>query len=425
LKHHFWSFMLGLEFVLIGVYPLRSEIFPGRDKIWGTGRILILTAGTFLLGFILVVILPKVVQRFSTLEKFEGVSRYLVQASLCCSLSLLAVELILRSLIYNPPLRRDVTNWAGDLPGVHTLMLWGKEGYGLTQYIKWGEINTPYHDARKNNDVIVLGDSQTECLQVSDAQKFTSVAETTARRDGYDVDLHNLGRSGAAMADYVSWIPPYRSIYKPETIVVQLTMDDFTESFHEGQFNNFFLREDQKIGLTQTYDLSTGFIQKARIKINLVPQIKDLGARRWALLTQDTLLGAPAANEVSETSEDVPDENMNTGTFVPELADQQMQMLLEVSGDLPLIIVLLPSAPSISGNGILMDDPEHQQLKEFIERYPGITVVDPLPEFRELVSTGHMPRGFFNSTPGSGHLNNYGNEVVGQMLAQAIEQVLK
>jgi hypothetical protein len=72
-----------------------------------------------------------------------------------------------------------------------------------------------------------------------------------------------------------------------------------------------------------------------------------------------------------------------------------------------------------------MDDPEHQQLKEFIERYPGVTVVDPLPEFRELVSTGHMPRGFFNSTPGSGHLNNYGNEVVGQMLAQAIEQVLK
>ena len=51
--------------------------------------------------------------------------------------------------------------------------------------------------------------------------------------------------------------------------------------------------------------------------------------------------------------------------------------------------------------------------------------VRALPEFQKLASTGRLPRGFFNGTPGSGHLNKYGNEIVGQLLAKSIEQVFK
>jgi hypothetical protein len=72
-----------------------------------------------------------------------------------------------------------------------------------------------------------------------------------------------------------------------------------------------------------------------------------------------------------------------------------------------------------------MDDPTHQQLVEFMKRYPEVTVVDPLPSFQELASNGRLPRGFFNSTPGAGHLNRDGNQIVGELLAQAIGQVLK
>jgi hypothetical protein len=72
-----------------------------------------------------------------------------------------------------------------------------------------------------------------------------------------------------------------------------------------------------------------------------------------------------------------------------------------------------------------MADPTHEQLKEFIERYPEITIVDPLPEFQQLASSGRLPRGFFNSEPGVGHLNKDGNEIVGRLLAKAVEQALK
>jgi hypothetical protein len=158
-----------------------------------------------------------------------------------------------------------------------------------------------------------------------------------------------------------------------------------------------------------------------------------LGDQRWYLMrdsfnisqgdggnisTQIVNLQASPATSVNE-------KNVDIEMFDPKLADQQMKLLLKASEGVPLIVVLLPSAPYISGVDIEMNDPAHEQLFEFMKRYPEVTVVDPLPAFQNLASNGRLPRGFFNSTPGEGHLNKDGNRIVGELLAQAIEQVLK
>ncbi len=383
-----------------------------------------LAAGVILPIIGIVISLPKIINYLGIPGKLEFFSRYLVQASAWCFLSLLVVELTLRAVVYNPPLRKDVTNWAGDIPGMHSMILWGKEGYAITKYEKWGEIRTPFHDNKKDNNIIVLGDSQTECLQVEDDLKFTSFAEMVLRQDGYNADLHNLGRSGLAMADYISWIPAYQALYKPKVIVVQLTEDDFIESFHEGQFNYFIVKDDNKIDLFQTYDLSSGLVQKARKKYYVSPQIRDLGYQRWYLM-QGTVGKLSNENAEPETTGNTLGAKVNSETFTPDLAEQQMEMLIDASEGIPLIVVLLPVAPYISGNEIQMADPAHEQLKEFINRYPEVTLVDPLPEFQKLAFTGHLPRGFFNGSPGVGHLNQYGNEIVGRLLAKTIEKELK
>lgn len=451
MKRRVWSFILCLEFLLVGAFFLQSAILGSLEGNWQTKQILTLVAGgvLFVLG---IYICSKRIKNTATLEKMETISRYLVQMPFWCLLAFLIVEFALRSTVYNPPLRRDVTNWAGDVPGVHTFILWGKEGYGLTWYDKWGALQTPYHDNKKDNNVIVLGDSQTECLQVSDNLKFVSVAETLLRHDGYNADLHNLGRSGLAMADYVSWLPPFRSIFRPRVIVVQLAAKDFTESFEEGQFNRFVLKEDGALDLSHIYDLSEGFIQKARSRYRFGYQIKELGYQRWRLMQasfaesgKKIALDNPFSGMVNENPNsaadeppspqtmnlqvspaDVPAEQIvDTSVFDPRLADLQMKLLLEASEGVPLVVVLLPSAPYISGDSIEMDDPAHEQLLEFMKRYPEVTVVDPLPAFQELASNGGLPRGFFNTKPGAGHLNKDGNQVVGQLLAHAIGQVLK
>jgi hypothetical protein len=73
-----------------------------------------------------------------------------------------------------------------------------------------------------------------------------------------------------------------------------------------------------------------------------------------------------------------------------------------------------------------MNDLKHQNLKSFLSNYPQIILVDPLPEFQQLALSGHLPMGFFNSAqPGLGHLNRRGHEILGELLAQTIEEVVK
>ena len=103
-----------------------------------------------------------------------------------------------------------------------------------------------------------------------------------------------------------------------------------------------------------------------------------------------------------------------------------MDLLLEAVNGVTLILIISPDAPYISGDHVEMNDLKHENLKVFLSNYPQITLVDPLPEFQNLALSGYLPMGFFNSTqPGVGHLNRQGHEILGKLLAQAIEAVVK
>jgi hypothetical protein len=162
MKRRVWSFIFFLGLLLTEAWFLWSTILDFEAPWKIKKQIMILAAGTILLLFVLFLKLFKSTKASINPEKFEAFSRYIIQMPLWFLLSLLLVELTLRITTYSPPLKVAVTNWAGDVPGVQTFILWGKEGYGLTWYDKWGALQTPYHDNKKDNNVIVLGDSQTE-----------------------------------------------------------------------------------------------------------------------------------------------------------------------------------------------------------------------------------------------------------------------
>lgn len=417
-----WTWALRLGLALAGIHYLEAAL-NGVEGVWETKRIVMLAAG--ILFPALAVSLPGLGKRLSDPVRLESFSKYILQAAAWCVLGAALVELILRGLINNPPLDRDVTNWSGDIPGLNSTVLWGKEGYALTRYKRWGEIQTPFSDRNRRNDLMVLGDSHTEALQVGDDFKFVSVAETALRRKGYDYDLHNLGRSGLAMADYVSWIPPYKEIFRPKAIAVQLQVGDFVESFDEGQFNKFTLNDDGGLDLLRVFDFSPEFDQRQRKRHNIYSQILFLGRERWNAMRKPTGGGADETAARDDPGKDA-DSNPDGAAFDSDLAAKQMDLLLAACGDTPLIVVLLPNTPRMAGGSIVLEDPDHAQLKEFFaRRYPNIVTVDPLPEFQRLAREGYLPRGFFNSLPGEGHLNIQGHRVVGELLANAFEQALR
>jgi hypothetical protein len=103
-----------------------------------------------------------------------------------------------------------------------------------------------------------------------------------------------------------------------------------------------------------------------------------------------------------------------------------MELLLDASIGIPLILIISPDAPHISGDHVEMNDLKHENLKTFLSNYPQVILVDPLPDFQSLALSGYLPMGFFNSTqPSVGHLNRQGHEILGKLLAQTIEAVVK
>lgn len=429
-RFRIWSWVLNVALALIGIYFLK-DVLLNAGLIWNGKKTLMLAAG---ISFpLLAIFLPKLSKHLSDPSQYEAFSKYLLQSTGWSLLVLFFMEILLRGVIQNPPLHRDVTNWVGDVPGLNSFVIWGKEGYGITHYKRWSEIQTPYADRNRKNDVIVLGDSHTEALQVGDGVKFVSVAESALRDKGFDLDLHNIGRSGLAIADYVSWIPPYKDIFRPKAIVVQLDISDFVDSFDDGQFNKFVVNSDGELELIPIFDFSPGFEQKQRRKITLYSQLSSLGRERWRLLwsSKDDHVDAISNGDATGTTLGQVDnlnavDNTALEVLDPELFVKQMDLLLKASEDVPVIVVLLPYAPRILNGELVMDDPSQIALRDFFSTYyPDIVVVDPLPEFQKLALDGTLPRGFVNSLPGEGHLNASGHRIVGKLLADAIAQVLR
>ena len=427
----FWLILFRGELVLWGLYFCGKAfftpvIFPlvvnwtGKSPRFLSVGISLIMIGTVILA------IPKM----SYFLRNNKISVYLIPMHLWCLIVLIGMELILRVTVYSRPLLYRGSN-LGSVPVDGSLYLWGREGYAITQYDEpAGEIHTPFYGG---DSIIILGDSITEGLQVPDNQKYASVTETVLRQDGYKVDVHNLGRSGEAMADYVSWMGVYLSLYHPKAIVVELQQNDFVESFQPVR-TNYFLAENSIIidivhrnEITDDYrasnflDLGSPFFMFSEFGEQRLAQMKSqvlplafpvFGAQSQAQLT-------PQAASSSASS--IPDE------FDTVLARQEMDLLIQTCRGVPLIVVTFPvEAPTIDGNQITMSDPEQESLKRFLSNYPQVTLVDPLPAFQSLVLSGYLPRGFINSTiPGWGHLNRRGNEALGNLLAKTIEEVLK
>ena len=254
----------------------------------------------------------------------------------------------------------------------------------------------------------MLGDSHTEALQVDDAAKFVSRAETNLRRRGRTFDLRNLGFSGGTMADYVRLGPSIIGRYHPAMLVLQLSPGDFgPETFDPGHVNHFIRAADGSLRL-----------------VHLDAQVEQpsFGARvkhASALVTyiqQRYLKIAERASPRPVPQETIPFDTVPT----------QLDLLRRAYPGLPVILLVLPFVPRLESGTIVTVDTDYEKLlgimRTALRDTPDWHVVDPLPEFRELQQEDKLPRGFANTRPGTGHLNAAGHRIVGDLLAEAIDK---
>lgn len=390
---------------------------PGFERVAAEGLIRQAAAAAGALSLVagIALSLPPLVGRIGV-QRLEHGARYFQRAAAWCLLPLLFFEIFLRMYVYNPVAWYVNTNWFGPLPVEGSVFLMGSEGFALTHYDALGEIRTPYDDGQS---ILFMGDSRIEAKQVADHEKSASVAETLLRQRGYKVNVRNTGESARSVADYVTYLPLYKQLYDPSMIVIQVTERDFEESFSPGKDNYFILDDDQSIRTVHKYVPAGSFEVTSRKMLILYPMFARQALRQFELIFP----GMPAVVDADADAEAVGEAEVQNKE---ERIRQQLELLKDAAGETPLIFVLAPSAPTIKGGDVAAIDPAYQQFRQRIVQYSGSTVIDPLPAFQELVRQGYFPVGFYNSAqPDHGHLNRHGNRVLGELLADAIEEVMR
>lgn len=388
--------------MLLAVFAYTLGLDGAPD--WGPARKIAFGLGAVVCAPGIVLSIPAV-NRLIRLKWMETAAQYLHRAAGWCALALIGLELLLHLSGYTPVLWGVQTNWFGTVQASGTSSLLTDEGFAITHYRELGEVATPYDDGE---NIVVLGDSRTEARQVPDSQKYVSVAEALLRQRGQPVNLRNFGRSNLSVADYVTHIPMYAELFHPRLFVVQLAAADFSETFSRSRNNYFVLHDDQTIQLKHKQDLS------GPLRISLQPDFKfnamlvNYAVQRFNILFPDDA-GKGASVEVSD-----------------DIMQQEIDMILEAADGTPVIFVLIPVEPSIAGDELIQSKERFIRLSHLVRATPHAVVADALPAFQQLVREGHFPVGFFNSpAPDQGHLNRYGHQAVGEVLADTVEKMLK
>jgi hypothetical protein len=381
------------------------------------------------------------------LKKSNGLS-FFVKFFAWLLIFLLILEVFTRSFIVKSPNQHFVPG-LGYVPVDNSAAVWGVEGYGVTHYLSNGEISTPY---QSEISVVVLGDSFTEALQVSNNQKFVSVAETILHDRGVKMDLHNLGASGRSVADYVYMAPFIRTMYSPDFVVVQLSEADFTESLDLSR-QNFFARNGTSIELVHNTDYyvfnlnlrnmvnSTGLGSLAIYK--LTPVFKEQRLRLATALAQNQVEAKEknqAVTEVDQNEAVVPEKIQSAEAVQSQVEEAvaapsglnsseigiQLNLLKAAYPDSQVAFLVIPNIPVIQGAEIMLNNEGDDLLVEAMSEFSDLPLIYPRDGFVELYTMHKkFPRGFSNTLPDYGHLNVDGNFVVGVALADYLEGIAR
>jgi len=348
--------------------------------------------------------------------------QYRVSVALWLLIGLIGLECFIRTFVYSPTARVIYKPDLGTLPVTGSTVVRGTEGFGVTHYSDDGEVLTSF-SAPSGPRIVLLGDSHTEALQVNDAEKYPSIAAAALQQDGMTANFHNIAQSGSSMADFVYLAPFVHAQFHPRIVVIQIGVQSFVDgnAFDTQHTNYFVMASDGSLQLKHKAlpDRTADWMLSPKRDFALI----DYGISRWnemmnKIKSQQTRLAAePATPTVNATPTEAND--------FPRKVKAQLDALHNAYPDVTLVIVFLPFVPYIQHNTLVTQDRDEDLVRLSLLPRTYWRVVDPTADFNALVQLGKLPRGFANTTPGSGHLNADGHAVVGKLLAQQLEDLLR
>lgn len=340
-----------------------------------------------------------------------GGKPYWFNVGLWFALLITLFEIVSRSFIYRSTIRVMDPVW-GEVAVEKSCYRQGVEGFGVTCYAANGEIETPYHSG---TSIVVMGDSYTEAHQVSNSEKFVTLTEVGLRERGYEVDMHNLGDSNRILADYIYLAPAVNKEYAPEIVIVQTNRYALRDSLNPRRKNHFIVNPDGSLSLVHRTAKEENLVFTNLIRSSGL--LTFMGFRGRTVLVED----------LKEDPDLDPDtEQVRSSSATRDDIRAEIQLLFHAYPNSKIVFLLMPNIPIISDAKLDWINPKDNNLLSTLNSIEGLIVVYPSQEFLDLYENNwKLPRGFNNTLPNSGHLNQYGHVAVAQALIEALEELVK
>lgn len=308
-----------------------------------------------------------------------------------------------------PPLERDVQlNTFVRTPGV---VQWRSEGWADTYYGKHGllleEEKVALSDAPK---LVLWGDSHIEAWQIPDEQKISSVFNKSSS----SLKCVTFGQSGWSVADYILTIPAMERVLpntRGHAILLSGMQDTLPTRGGSQPYSATFtdtpslqLREADKEGFDSPTHLKH-FVHQWSLRF-VTDSLMRVRNHKWRFT-----LGPTPKQAIASSATQLPIDYQKAWSFL-------LTQLKNVSSG-ELIVVYCPLTPYPEEGNVNFVDSEKELKDAFSDicKKNNIGFVDMSDSFNQLYArSNQLPRGFFNTPQGFGHLNARGQKLIAQEL---------
>lgn len=289
---------------------------------------------------------------------------------------------------------------------------WRSEGWGDTHIGKYGL--TAGEDALADSSVpkfILWGDSMVEALQVPDREKITFVFNRIS--GGSPMQGISYGRGGRSVADYYFAMPHYQRVVKNvrANVVLLSGLDDVTPMMDSGSHARFHCDPPRFDNATDIAPTWAGRVIGPWIRALYLEPVYTLydGVRNHRFrFAPSTATPALAGERAAPADCDL---DQAWRYLVSELKRQSQGIVA--------FVYCPPDSPVLRDGRVVLETgpvPDVERFRAVCEE-SGVGFIDMTQPFNGFYEqTGRFPRGFFNSPPGSGHLNADGQRMIAEAL---------
>ncbi len=271
---------------------------------------------------------------------------------------------------------------------------------------------------------LILSDSHGIAESVPDQATMSSIVERISRARGEPLNVLMYGWYQAAAPTYIAVADEIVHKWNPRWVVVMLNHSDLTEEpiygLGDGWYWQMKIKPDLSIELVdQRPATPTGTLESIRQLVGRSHLALALRRRTVVFARAERPQPKGSINQVTEVSDSSPGTAPTTLSPKEQLAlvpQASVRALKQAYGS-RLFVVYAPNCHA-TGN----EEPDEPEKKLFLACHDeGVVCVsarEAMLEVRER--TGQLYRGFSNTAPGIGHLNEIGHQIMADQIWRVV-----